>query len=219
MSYTSSQIYSIIQNTATQDGVNPNLALADAQVESNFNPYAVGDGGTSFGLYQLHQGGELGNLTPTQAFNPSTNAGIALAQFAKVQQAEPWITDPGQIAAAAQRPAHPNQYALQVDKAFNNINAGHLPSNQTFHLTSTGSFGLSSASGGAGSGFTWWNPLSWGNAWGYVERGLVVILGVGLILLGVYMLFSGKSASETVVQVGNTVKKGVSDGVEVGAET
>ena len=37
------------------------LALAIAGPESGYNPNAVGDGGTSFGLLQFHQGGGLGD--------------------------------------------------------------------------------------------------------------------------------------------------------------
>ena len=121
----------IIIATAQRLGVDPILALATAKVESGFNPKAVGDYGTSFGLYQLHKGGELGNLTPQQAFDPSTNAAVALQQFKNVQRSYPNVTDPGQIAALAQRPADPQGYAVKVDQAYsalqqqkNNSNSG-----------------------------------------------------------------------------------------------
>lgn len=48
-------IQSMIVNIAQQEGVDPSLALAVAQQESAFNPNAVGDGGNSFGLFQIHQ--------------------------------------------------------------------------------------------------------------------------------------------------------------------
>lgn len=108
----------IIIATAQRLGVDPILALASAKVESGFNPKAVGDYGTSFGLYQLHEGGELGNLTPQQAFDPSTNAAVALQQFKNVQRSYPNVTDPGQIAALAQRPEDPQGYAVKVDQAY-----------------------------------------------------------------------------------------------------
>ncbi len=70
-------------------------------VESGGNNKAVGDGGTSFGLFQLHQGGELpAGWTPEQAFDPRANAEVALSVFAQQNG-----SDPGQIAASAQRPA------------------------------------------------------------------------------------------------------------------
>ena len=48
----------ILQNAAKY-GIDPLAAIAVAQVESQLNPRAVGDNGTSFGPFQLHQGGAL----------------------------------------------------------------------------------------------------------------------------------------------------------------
>lgn len=48
-------VQSMIVNIAQQEGVDPSLALAVAQQESGFNPSAIGDGGKSFGLFQIHQ--------------------------------------------------------------------------------------------------------------------------------------------------------------------
>ena len=59
-------------------GIPPWLALDIAQMESGMNPKAVGDHGTSFGLFQLHKGGQLGNLTKQQAFNATTNSQVGL---------------------------------------------------------------------------------------------------------------------------------------------
>ena len=196
MSYTSQQVYSIIEQTAQNDGVNPLLALGTAQQESGFNPYATGDQGTSLGLYQLHRGGLLGNLTPTQAFNPQTNATVAIANIAGIQKAYPWVTDPGQIAALAQRPSNPAAYAQAVDANMAKIQKQGLPSGKVFSPSGTTSGSATSTA--AGSGFNPLDPLTYGNLWGYVERGVVMLLGVGLILLGVWMLFSGKSAGEVV---------------------
>ena len=39
---------------ANQVGLDPKLALAVAKQESGFNPNAIGDGGKSFGLFQIH---------------------------------------------------------------------------------------------------------------------------------------------------------------------
>lgn len=47
-----------IQQTSTQLGLDPNIALAVAPHEGGFEG-AVGDGGTSFGPWQLHAGGAL----------------------------------------------------------------------------------------------------------------------------------------------------------------
>ena len=45
----------------------PHALAAVAHAESGLNPGSIGDGGTSFGLFQLHQGGALGNMSNTQA--------------------------------------------------------------------------------------------------------------------------------------------------------
>ena len=104
----------VIVDRANAYGVDPILAIATAYQESGLNTHAVGDGGTSFGLYQLHQGGELGNLTPDQAFDGWTNADVALSTFAQFGPGSRYAT-PGAWAAASQRPADPVGYAASVD--------------------------------------------------------------------------------------------------------
>ncbi|HEY3998907.1 MAG TPA: transglycosylase SLT domain-containing protein [Candidatus Xenobia bacterium] len=94
-------------------GVDPQTAVATMLTESGGNNKAVGDGGTSFGLFQLHQGGELGNLSQAQADDPTTNATVALTQFAQTQKST-GLTG-GALAAAAQRPANPGAYAQTVN--------------------------------------------------------------------------------------------------------
>lgn len=71
----------IVAQVAKQMGVDPATAIAAMLVESGGNAKAVGDRGSSFGLFQLHKGGELGKLTPEQAFDPVTNAQTALSYF------------------------------------------------------------------------------------------------------------------------------------------
>lgn len=125
------QQFGVDQTTLT------NISLATAQQESGLNPNAVGDNGTSFGLFQLHQGGELGSLTPQQAEDPLTNAMTAIQQIASVLHAHPNWT-PGDIAAAAQRPANPSTYASDVNaiysegaSAFSGLANTPAPSNAT----------------------------------------------------------------------------------------
>lgn len=118
----SNPIVGIIISVAQGFGLDPRIAVADAIAESGLDPKAVGDSGTSFGLYQLHRGGELGNLTPTQAFDPTTNAMVALAVMANVAHQHPgW--SPGQIAAAAERPANQTAYAARVDQIYQTLPA------------------------------------------------------------------------------------------------
>lgn len=48
----------ILQN-APRYGLDPAAVLSVAKAESGLNPWSVGDHGTSFGVFQLHQGGKL----------------------------------------------------------------------------------------------------------------------------------------------------------------
>ena len=123
-----------IVKVARSLGLDPVLALAAAETESEFNPQAVGDNGTSFGLFQLHQGGELDSLKGSlaeqkkQAFDPETNARVALAEFQKVVKAHPDWT-PGQVAAAAQRPADSAGYAVKVNQFYQELTNAHTVNN------------------------------------------------------------------------------------------
>lgn len=192
--YGSDQIRSIIDAQAQAYGVPPALAEADAIEESGLNPYAVGDDGTSFGEYQLHEGGELGNLPGTlaqqklEAFDPTQNADIALRQIAAVYKANP-NADPGAIAAAAQRPANQGAYAAAVDKILaggNQAGASSSSSPTTSTSSSAENAGLFGAHG--------WNPLNWpgqildsgvSGVWDQVQPFLVT----GMFAVGAIALF------------------------------
>lgn len=112
---TKQKVVQTIANVAKAKGVDVRTAEASAFYESGFSPTSVGDNNTSFGIYNLHQGGELGNLTPQQAFDPYTNANVALSVFAS----NSGISDPGALAAASQRPADPSGYAAHIDALYN----------------------------------------------------------------------------------------------------
>jgi cell wall-associated NlpC family hydrolase len=74
--------------------------LAVAKNESGYNPYATGDNGTSFGLFQLHEQGALpSSWTPQMAYNPNQNAYYSLQQAFKgapknmtAAEAQDWMT-------------------------------------------------------------------------------------------------------------------------------
>lgn len=101
-----------VADVARRMGVDPVVAVAAMLVESGGNPHAVGDHGHSFGLFQLNSRGELkqAHLTPQQAFDPVTNAEVALSYFRKGH-----VSNPGAMAAAAQRPANRADYARKVN--------------------------------------------------------------------------------------------------------
>jgi hypothetical protein len=126
----SSDIRQIIISTASSLGVDPALALAIAQQESGLDPNAVGDGGSSIGLFQLNDQGEGYGMTVAERQDPRRNAQIALAMVAQVAAQHPdW--SPGQIAAAAQRPADRAGYASAIDSLYGPIKGGKLPSTGT----------------------------------------------------------------------------------------
>ena len=95
--YTAQQIKDIVDSEAKRLGVDPTLAEAIVEAESKGNNQAVNpndNGSPSYGLFMLHKGGELGNLTPEQAFDPKTNIDTALGELVRVMKAHPGI-DPG----------------------------------------------------------------------------------------------------------------------------
>lgn len=191
-----------VYDVAVAEGVDPRLALADAQVESGLSPTAVGDQGTSFGLFQLHQGGELGSLSPAQAFDPYTNAQVALSEFAAVARSQPGL-DPGALAAAAERPANPGAYATRVDAVYNNPSfLPQVPGGSSSGATGQ-TTGLLGPIGGAVSTVGGWigDVLGFGGISKSVfEIALTiafVIAGLGLILLGLTRIFPGVTRTIT----------------------
>ena len=169
-------VIDVIVQTANRYAIDPFLALATAIKESNLNPTAIGDNGTSFGLYQVHQGGELGNLSQQQAFDPATNADVALSVFQQTYQGNSSLSG-GNLAAAAQRPANSQAYASAVNDIYNQLRniAGRNPNynyaqvideygRTTGNAQLVGAFGDSGAGGilpgpdSAGS-TDWWKNL------------------------------------------------------------
>lgn len=109
----SQDIVNLITQIAQRYGADPNAMLATARVESGLNPRAVGDGGTSFGLFQHHIGGAGGRTRESaqRYFDPVTSITERAKQFARLGIRS------GQGAAALQRPADPAGYARKVDAA------------------------------------------------------------------------------------------------------
>lgn len=109
----------IVAQVARERGVDPVAAVAMMLVESGGRATAVGDNGTSFGLFQLHEGGMLtaAGLTKEQAFDPRTNAMVSLRSLRHEWEKGHATRTAGEIAAASQRPADPVGYARKVDAA------------------------------------------------------------------------------------------------------
>ena len=115
----------VVAQVAREKGVDPVAAVAMMLVESGGRSKAVGDGGTSFGLFQLHEGGMLtaAGLTKEQAFDPRTNASVSLSSLRHEWDKGHATRTAGQIAAASQRPADPVGYAAKVDGAMGRARA------------------------------------------------------------------------------------------------
>jgi cell wall-associated NlpC family hydrolase len=95
-----------IKQAAKANGLAWQPLAAIAHHESNLNPGAVGDQGTSFGLFQLHQGGALPAGTPTtQATNPMWNASFAARAIKALNiQNLPYAQQTYQISKRFERP-------------------------------------------------------------------------------------------------------------------
>lgn len=77
-------IYNAVNPIAIQYGVPTQLWEDVAYTESGYNPQAVGDTGTSFGIFQLHEGGQLpAGVSGPSTFDPTLNARLAMPAIAR----------------------------------------------------------------------------------------------------------------------------------------
>jgi hypothetical protein len=110
-----SDVRATIRASAQSSGIDPLLALATAQVESGFNQYAVGDNGESHGVMQENVHGRGAGRAPDYSVAGQTQR---FAADVRRLLATGFTGTPGQIAAAAQRPANAARYAQLVDAAY-----------------------------------------------------------------------------------------------------
>ena len=165
-------------------GVNVRTALATAWQESRFNSQAKGDvqngRPTSFGLFQLHEGGELGNLTPQQAFDPNTNARTALTVVAGNTGK---YSDPGTLAAKSQRPKNPQAYAQAINATY--ADPTFLPDINDAQPSAGGTTTIAPSTSDAGFSPTdALSSLTKASTW---IRALEVIAGGALVALGLIL--------------------------------
>ena len=125
-----SQHFSTAQSEELTD-----MALASAYTESRFkpkSPFHFDVNGPSGGLYQLHSlsvpdtskatGGQLAEVPGAtivqqekNALNPVTSSSVAIAHLAATLKKMGSVFSPGQVVAASQGPANPDQYAADID--------------------------------------------------------------------------------------------------------
>lgn len=227
-----------IQAQAQAIGVDPALAIAIAQHESGLDPNAQGDwtiGGdpngvivpahtpgalpTSFGLFQLHEGGELGQLTPQQAYNPALNASVALQNVATVARAYPNVS-PGTVAALAQKPANQSAYAQAIDALYQQI-SGSIEPNYSAASAAANPFegvsmalenpaalveGIDNAAGNAANAITNGAISSIASMFNIFNNFGPFMIGVGLIIVGGIMISMmwGEDLARTVEKAMNS---------------
>lgn len=113
-------ILNLIAEIGSQEGLTPaqiKAMQATSRVESGLDPTAVGDNGTSYGLFQHHVGG-AGGTTHAQAkryLDPVTSITERARQFKRLN------IRGGRGAAALQRPADPAGYAVKVNNALKGL--------------------------------------------------------------------------------------------------
>lgn len=166
------QTLTAIGNTALQDGINPNIAVADANQESGVSNTAIGDNGNSVGLFQLNSnGGEGTGMTVAQRENPTTNSQVALSNFESVAKTNPSLqtTNPGLLAYTAQRPS-----ASVKTSYINNVNATTAMLNQAAPLNGSDITAPSSSPASLGTAPA---GLTWQDIGGILNTGLFGIPG------------------------------------------
>ena len=165
------------------------IAAAIAMAESAGNPNAIGDQGTSYGLWQVHWTVHP-QFNPAQLFNPNYNAAAAVALSGNGANFGPWTT-------------------------FNNgAYLNYLPSG-TAVPSSRGSGSSSSTTAASSSTAPAWldtigkMPFGIGPAIESMFSAGIVSLGAVTLLLigGIWLILGNETARNTVVTTTNTVKK------------
>jgi hypothetical protein len=205
-----------------------------------YPPFPVGDQGTSFGPYQMHEGGALtsSGLTPSQAENPTraTKAMLAAYEDAVNQISEQlWSSNPEKAseesAFLAERPAvdyYSSQGAGAVNSAWTDTqdvlhgkkSQGGMPTNASFTsgppLWEAIIEGISGNPTGleqyAGNAAT--NNLGGlGGVWNFFSNPTDALERLGLIVFGAVIVIVGLVILATGTKAGKTVAAGATRGV------
>lgn len=120
-----SRLVQIIIQTALEEGIDPGLALAAAEVESGFNILAVGDNGQSYGIMQEHVKGR-GAQAPRD-YDPINQVRRFAAEVRNVLSGGYQGTI-GEIIAAAQRPFNQAEAAKKYQAAYQRWSGPKAPS-------------------------------------------------------------------------------------------
>jgi len=192
--------------------------LLGSSFEGGWGPtFAVGDGGTSFGPFQMHQGGALtaSGLSPAQAQDPAQAVAAMLGSYEAGVASVPaslWQTNPElaaeQAAVAAERPANSylgaygqatlDNHWAQVQQALTGGGTGaNAQLTSSLNLNPADGFGIPGAiAGGVASEAK--------SAGAYIA---LIGAGLALVVLGVFK----------VANPGQTVKQTVKSATETAA--
>lgn len=113
----------LIASLAQKYGVDPKAALAIASVEGGFNG-AVGDHGTSFGPFQLHEGGALPSGKGAAWANSYDGINYAMQHIAQVAHGLHGQSAISAISRGFERPANPAAEIAKASGRYGGIGAG-----------------------------------------------------------------------------------------------
>jgi hypothetical protein len=150
----------LITQIGREQGLSPaqiRAMIATSKVESGWDPNQIGDGGTSFGLYQHHIGGAGGSTRDSadDYLNPVKSISERAKWFKKNN-----ITD-GEGAYRLQRPANHGDYVSKVNAALGSI--GNVAPT-TGALPSAGAVSPSAGLGGAAPSAPTQHIGAWGQS-------------------------------------------------------
>lgn len=210
---TPAQRVEFLAQGAWRRGLDPGAVLADATGEGGFTPALPGDGGTSFGPFQLHQGGELpAGISDPQSWSWSP-AGMNYA-LDRIKGVAYGLTGQEAITQIVQRFEQPANPSAEISKDIAEYNQASLanalppaPHPELAGWNPTGTlphawqpwkreFWFPSTAPGAGiiggvaSGITSTAKLAEAAIWPFQHpmRAGQVFGGAILVLLGVYLL-------------------------------
>ena len=119
MALNPSQVRALIVQMARQRGVDPQAALAVSSVEGGYGG-AIGDQGTSFGPFQLHEGGALPSGRGNAWANSPAGIAYALDQIARVSKGQTGAQAISSIVNQFERPANPQ---AEIQRALGQLGA------------------------------------------------------------------------------------------------
>lgn len=189
--------------------------LMGAKLESGWNPGAVGDGGTSFGIFQIHLPAHP-NVTAEQAKDPAFAARFMLPAYeAGASRVDPalWNADPALAAATAafyaERPKamYPSDRVRGAWSAVNGAMTGNVTDD------TGGVQNVSNPLDAIGQGFDdMWKAIWWPiyDLFGAVTNKIYYVLLVGggglTIAVGLFLLLHNSSAARTLGTVGSAYR-------------